>query len=184
MSWTRRLLVACAFALMLAGVALMVIEEDELFLALSLGGFVLVLVAVPSLPHDEETEEPGARAAESGPAELMPAPQEAEPPERAAPAPAAVTAAPDPTASGPAVPEPDAPDPAPPEPIAPEPAAPEPIAPEPAAPEPIAPGRAAPEFPPGGEPGGRLRDLSPRGIALAGAAAGAALWLWRRATRR
>ena len=177
MSWTRRLLVTCAFALMLVGVALMIIQEDELFLALSLAGFALVLVAVPSLPREAE---PGAGVG-------RPAAPEAEPgaaePESAEPAP------PGPAAAAPAGPEPAEPEPAegsaggggellPAPPSAAPPAA-AALAYEPAARA----GAAQPEPPGGGEPGGRLSDLSARDLALAGAAAGAALWLWRRVRR-
>jgi outer membrane biosynthesis protein TonB len=182
-SWTRRLLVTCAFALMIAGVALMVTQEDELFLALSLAGFALVLVAVPSLPREAERVEQGPAAAAPPAPEATPrraepeaAPAEAEPvapSEAVAPAEPVAPSGPEPVAAEAAVPEPT------------EPAVPTaPIAPEPAEPpagrggEPVsAPAAAA------GERGGRLTELSARDFALAGAAAGAALWLWRRVRR-
>lgn len=58
MSWARRGLVVLAFAMMIAGVALLVTQESELFLILSVAGFALVLVAVPSLPREAEQDEP------------------------------------------------------------------------------------------------------------------------------
>ena len=51
MSWTRRILVLLAFALMVGGVALMITQREELYLAASMAGFVLMLAAVPSLPR-------------------------------------------------------------------------------------------------------------------------------------
>jgi hypothetical protein len=57
-SWARRGLVVLAFAMMIAGVALLVTQESELFLILSVAGFALVLVAVPSLPREAEQDEP------------------------------------------------------------------------------------------------------------------------------
>jgi outer membrane biosynthesis protein TonB len=178
-SWTRRLLVTCAFALMIVGVALMIIQEDELFLALSLAGFALVLAAVPSLP----------REAESGAGEGLPPAPEAGPvaaePESAEPPP------PGPAAAVPAGPEPEPVEPEPTkgsaedrdEPL-PAPAA--AAAPPAAAQAPEPPARAAaaaPGHPVGGEPGGPLGARSARDLALVGAAAGAALWLWRRVRR-
>lgn len=105
MSWTRRFLVLVAFALMLAGVALMVTQKEELYLGLSVAGFALVLAAVPGLPRepvgDEVLAEPAAPRPAPGepPTGLEHAPsgqgaprraeaQELEPPPREEPTPA------------------------------------------------------------------------------------------------
>lgn len=65
MSWTRRILILVAFAVMLGGVALMVTQQDELWLALSLAGFVLVLAAVPSLQRERAATEDRAEETEA-----------------------------------------------------------------------------------------------------------------------
>lgn len=176
MSWTRRVLVTCAFALMLAGVVLMVTQKEELFLALSVVGFALVLVAVPSLPKEAAGEDRAPGVA---------------PPPRTEP-PAAVTEPPGTEAV--TVPASDETEPggreAEPEPVAP--AGPRAEVPPPggaagagtvAAQPPPPPGAAASAAPAEYERGGGTTELSARNVAIAGAAAGVVVWLWRRVRR-
>ena len=206
MSPARRLFVLAGFTLMVAGIVLLLSQEEEIFVALSVLGFVVVVAAVPRL----ERGEAGAAPATS----VQPAPA-VEPPTGTQPPTGDVTVVSgEPTLEHPAVADPEAfgdgqeprpepseppapaPEPEPAEPVpaekTPEPAPAEPES-EPAEPELAEP---APAFPaperwgswrPPADAQGAPGSARPRArtVAVAGAAvtAAAALWAWRRARR-
>jgi len=198
----RRLIILAGFTLMVAGIVLLLSQEEEVFVALSVLGFVVVVAAVPRL------ERGGAGAA---PATGVQPAAAVEPPTGTDSSTGDVTVVSgEPTLEHPAVadseafgdgqePRPElseppapAPEPEPDEPVpaetTPEPA---PAEPEPAEPAEPAPAFPAPERwgswrPPADAPGatGSARPRA-RTVAVAGAAvtAAAALWAWRRARR-
>lgn len=207
MSPARRLIILAGFTLMVAGIVLLLSQEEEIFVALSVLGFVVVVAAVPRLQR--ERDEAGAvpatgvqPAAEVEPATDAQPPTEPGielPPGNATVVPSEPTlehaAVEDSEASEheqepqpePAAPPPAAVEPAPAATPVPAPASPELAEPAPSFPAPKRPGTWQPPSPPANRqaatgPGG----LSARNVAVAGTAAGAAgalLWAWRRARR-
>lgn len=243
MSWTRRVLVMLAFVLMVGGVALMVTQREELYLAASAAGFALVLAAVPSLPRQRATDaeaagedevagavadaptprrkgsgsgqdgaalgtrewtgnvtvlprpagEPAAseRGAPAEPGEAAASghdapsePGQAATPEHGGPVEAGQAATPEHGASAEAEGE-RAAGPLPRAPARDAGEQPPAAAPPRAADAPPAAAASEQARPSPSTPGSRASaaDVSPRGLAIAGAAAGAMLWLWRRARR-
>ena len=198
MSSARRLIVLLGFTLMVAGVLLLVTQEEEIFVALSVLGFVVVVAAVPRLRRErsEAGDEP-ATGVQPGAG--------AEPATGIQPTTGNVTVVPsEPTLEHPAAADPETsreehePEPAPPPPAALEPAPPAPPVPTATAPEPeeraAAPSFRRPERWDLGQASspsasGRARTGPPRpsartaAVAGTAAGAGALLWAWRRGRR-
>jgi len=191
----RRLIILAGFTLMVAGIVLLLSQEEEVFVALSVLGFVVVVAAVPRLSREPSD------AGWGGTADEPPAEAGFEPPTDN------VTVVPGgPTLEHAAVADPKAPDdqepqpepaaappgalePAPPAPLVAAPAPPKLAEPAPAPPFP-APERwgtwQPPSPPADGQAAAGPAGLSARKVAAAGAAAGAAgalLLAWRRARR-
>jgi len=185
-SSARRLIVLLGFTLMVAGVLLLVTQEEEIFVALSVLGFVVVVAAVPRLKRErsEAGDEPATGIQPTtGNVTVVPSEPTLEHP-----------AAADPETSR----EEHEPEPAPPPPAALEPAPPAPPVPTATPPEPEerapAPSFRRPERWDAGQASspsasGRARTGPPRpsartaAVAGTAAGAGALLWAWRRGRR-